>query len=67
MLSHTVKLNDRDPHWPRLTPEEAAELAAKGFRFCIYQPESGEFALSTPHRVAEDLVHKTLTFMQEER
>jgi hypothetical protein len=66
MPIHTIPANGRAAHQPSLTAAEAAELAMKGFRFSIFQPESGEFRLSYPLEVAEDRLHGTLTFVQED-
>lgn len=65
MLTHTVRIDNRDPRKPELTAEEAAAMLEKGFRFSIYRPKSEGFQLSYPMQIAEDRVRGTLTFMQE--
>lgn len=71
MPVHTLPLNDRitrnaggASRWPKFTPEEAAELRDKGFRFSIYRPEEDEFRLSLPLQTIEDRVHGTITIEQ---
>ena len=72
MPVHTLPLTDRilartagnPSRWPKFTPEEAAELRAKGFRFSIYRPEEDEFRLSLPLQTIEDRVHGTITIEQ---
>jgi hypothetical protein len=72
MPVHTLPLNERildrstgrASRWPKFTPEEAAELREKGFRFSIYRPEEDEFRLSLPLQTIEDRVHGTLTIEQ---
>ena len=66
MPSHTVPRGGRDARRMKLTEDEAMALYDKGFRFSIFRPQAGEFQLSLPFQVAEDRVHETLTFMQEE-
>jgi hypothetical protein len=64
MPSHTLPLNNRTGRHPRLTAEEAAELAERGFRFSIFRPAEEEFRLSLPLQTIEDRVHGTLTIEQ---
>lgn len=72
MPVHTLPLNERilgrsaggTSRWPKFTPEEAAELRAKGFRFSIYRPKEDEFRLSLPLQTIEDREHRTVTIEQ---
>jgi hypothetical protein len=72
MPVHTLPLNERildrttgrASRWPKFTPQEAAELREKGFRFSIYRPEEDEFRLSLPLQTIEDREHGTLTIEQ---
>mgnify|MGYP001187815919 CR=1 FL=1 len=72
MPVHTLPLKERHPdrstsgasRWPKFTPEEAAELREKGFRFSICRPEEDEFRLSLPLQTIEDREHGTITIEQ---
>ena len=72
MPVHTLQLNERSlarspggaTRWPKFTPEEAAQLREKGFRFSIYRPDEDEFRLSLPLQTIEDREHGTLTIEQ---
>ncbi len=69
MPVHTLPLTERilargASRWPKFTPEEAAELRERGFRFSIYRPEEDEFRLSLPLQTIEDREHGTLTIEQ---
>jgi hypothetical protein len=65
MVMHTVALEGRDPDRPHITPEEAREMAVKGFRFAEFDEAAECFKLSIPYKTAQNLERETLTFMQE--
>lgn len=66
MPSYTIHLFDRDADRPELAPEEAGEMAALGFRFTEYRPETGRFRLAPAFRTWHNLDRGTLTFLQDE-
>jgi hypothetical protein len=65
MKTFTILADQRDFRKTRFTAAQAAEMAARGFRFSIFRPQTGEFALSLPYQVADDRDRGTLTYMQE--
>ncbi len=67
MLSHTVNVGDRDPKRLPISPGEACEMYAKGFRFSVFRPGREECRLSIPYAIARDLDRGTVTFMQDEQ
>jgi hypothetical protein len=42
MLSYTIELKDRSADKPRISREEAAAMAAVGFRFSIFDDSAEE-------------------------
>lgn len=65
MKLFTVPAAGRDPRQPKLSLAEASQMAEAGFKFSIFDPAQGEYNVSRPYQVAQDLQHQTLTFMQD--
>ena len=66
MPKFTVPAAGRDPLKPKLNLAEASQMAEAGFKFAIFDPEQNEFNISRPYRLAQDMTHGTLTFLQGE-
>lgn len=64
MVTHTIRLDGRNPDKLEIRREEAEAMAAKGFRFSIFDPSAGEFRLTIPYETARTVEGNTLTFMQ---
>lgn len=64
MLTYTIHLADREADKLRFTDQEAAEMAALGFRFAEFRPETGVYRLSHAYRTLQHLERGTLTFEQ---
>lgn len=62
---YTIRLEGRDGHDVKLTIHEACAMHAAGIRFSIFNDFTGEFVVSIPHTKIFDLVHNTLTFVQD--
>lgn len=65
MLTYTTTLGNRDLNKLTLTPKEAADLLAAGFRFAEYDEVQQQFRLSAPLRLAHNLVRGTVTIEQQ--
>jgi hypothetical protein len=64
MVTHTIELEGRSPDKVKIRREEAEAMAAKGFRFSIFDPGAQEFRLTIPYQTARTVEGNTLTFMQ---
>lgn len=63
-IEFTIELGTRPAHKPQLSEREAASMLDAGFRFSIYRPATGEFAVSLPYVTILDMVRGRLTFRQ---
>lgn len=64
MLTFKTTLKGRTGRKIEPTPDEAAEMWAMGFRFSIFEPETGEFRLSLPTSLIIVQQRDELTFEQ---
>lgn len=64
MPRFTVPDAGRDSLKPKLSLEEASQMAEAGFKFSIFDPAKGEFNISLPYQLARDIQRGTLTFIQ---
>ncbi|WP_127144934.1 hypothetical protein [Pelagibacterium montanilacus] len=60
----SIQLNGRIAGIEAISTEEARALYKRGVRFSIFSPESGEFVLSRPYKLAHNLDRGTLTVIQ---
>jgi hypothetical protein len=64
MLSYTIELEGRNADKPRISREEAAAMAAAGWRVSIFDDSAEEYRLTIPYSTVRRVDQGTLTFVQ---
>ena len=59
-IEFTIDLGTRPARKPPLSEGEAASMLEAGFRFSIYRPATGEFAVSLPYVTILDMARGRL-------
>lgn len=64
-VEFTIDLKGRSADRTPLTHEEADAMWRLGFRFSIFEPGHGEFAISLPYTTIWDMTRDRLRFRQQ--